>query len=90
VWSLPSRPLIETYSPGKKGRRAELVTGYIVIILVRIIVENPPSMFSATRLMHETTDFVVLACPESPNPAVVTILLPENRIDVSYEIEGAQ
>ena len=38
--------------------------------------------------MHETTDFVVLACPETPNPAVVTILLPENRIDVSYEIEG--
>jgi hypothetical protein len=28
--------------------------------------------------MHETTDFVVLACPESPNPAIVTILLPED------------
>jgi hypothetical protein len=41
--------------------RAELVTGFIVIILVRIIVKIPASMFSATRLMHETTDFVVLA-----------------------------
>jgi hypothetical protein len=68
--------------------RAELVTDFIVIILVRIIVENPASMFSATRLMHETTDFVVLACPESPDPAIVTILLPEDWIDVSFGIEG--
>jgi hypothetical protein len=49
--------------------------------------------FSRSRLRRHRllgpakTDFVVLACPKPPNPAVVTILLPEDRIDVSLGIE---
>jgi hypothetical protein len=65
----------------------ELVAGFIVVIPTGIVPENPAGVFSAARLVHETTDFVVLARPKPPNPAVVTILLPEDRIDVSLEIE---
>jgi hypothetical protein len=45
-------------------------------------------MFGAARLVDETTDLVVLSRPEPSNPAVVTILPPEDWIDLSYEIEG--
>jgi hypothetical protein len=68
--------------------RAELVAGFIVVVLVGIVIENPACMFGAARLEDETTDLVVLARPEPSNPAVVTIPPPEDWIDVSYEIEG--
>jgi hypothetical protein len=65
----------------------ELVTDFIVVIPTGIVLENLACVSSAARLVHEATDFVVLARPKPPNPAVVTILLPEDRIDVSLGIE---
>jgi len=47
----------------------ELVADFIVVIPTGIVLENPACVFSAARLVHEATDFVVLARPKSPNPA---------------------
>jgi hypothetical protein len=72
----------------QKRMCAELVAGFIVVVLVGIVIKNPACMFGAARLVDETADLVVLARPEPSNLAVVTILPPEDWIDVSYEIEG--
>ena len=71
----------------QKRMCAELVTGFIVVVLVGIVIENPACVLSAARLVDETTDLVVLSCPKPPYPAVVPILLPEDRVDMSLEIE---
>ena len=72
----------------QKGMCAEPVTGFIVIILDGIVFENPACVLCATGLVHEMTDFVVLASPKPSNPAVVAILLPEDWVDMSFGIEG--
>lgn len=66
---------------------AEFVTGFVVF-LVGTIVENPARVLSATGLMDEAADFVLLTFPKSPNPTVIAILFPEQGIDVSLGIEG--
>jgi hypothetical protein len=55
---------------------AEFVAGLIVGIFIGIVVEHPAGVFGATGLVDETTDLVLLACPKSPNPAVVAIFFP--------------
>src|ERR1700731_3964824 len=77
VCSLPSCPLMETYSPGKKRMCAEFVADLIVVVFIGIIVEHPAGVLGATGLVDRRTDLVLLACPKSPTPAVVAILLPE-------------
>src|SRR6202051_4493299 len=49
--------------------------------------EHARWVFGATGLVDETTDLVLLSRPKSPNAAVVAILLPEQRIDVSLGVE---
>jgi hypothetical protein len=65
----------------------ESVPGFIVVIFAGIVVENPACVLRAAGLVDETADFVVLARSKSANPTVVTILLPEDRIDVALGIE---
>jgi hypothetical protein len=45
-------------------------------------------VLSATGLMDEAADLVLLTFPKSPNPTVIPILFPEQGIDVSLGIEG--
>src|ERR1700731_1015006 len=72
---------------GQKRMCAEFVTGLIVVVFIGIVVEHPAGVLGATGLVDQTTNLVLLACPKSPNPAVVAILLPEQRVDASLGVE---
>src|SRR5262249_11177104 len=61
--------------------------GLVVVLPFGVIIEHPARMLGATGLVHEATDLVVLALPEPAHPAVVAILVPELRVDVSAAIE---
>src|ERR1700733_11022567 len=61
----------------QKNMCAEFVAGLIVVVFIGIVVEYPAGVLGAAGLVDQTTDLVLLACPKSPNAAVVAILLPE-------------
>jgi hypothetical protein len=46
------------------------------------------ALLGATGLMDEIADLVILARSKPSYPAVVPILLPEDRIDMSFSVEG--
>jgi hypothetical protein len=47
----------------QKPMCTELVVGFIVVILVGIVVENPACVLGITRLLNKATDLVVLTRP---------------------------
>jgi hypothetical protein len=72
----------------KKCVCAELVAGFIIVIVVGTVGKNPAAVLGTARLVDEPTDLVVFAFPKSPNATVVPILSPQYRVDVSLWIEG--
>src|ERR1700733_3331688 len=66
---------------------AKFVASLIVVVFIGIVVEYPAGVLGATGFVDQTTDLVFLACPKSPNSAVLAILLPEQRVDVSLGVE---
>src|ERR1700733_5306143 len=66
---------------------AKFVAGLIDIVFIGIVVEYPAGVLGATGLVDQTTDLVLLACPKSPNAAVLAILLPEQWVDASQGVE---
>jgi hypothetical protein len=45
-------------------------------------------VLSAARLVHQTANLVVFTFPKSPDPPVVSVLLPEDRVDPPLRIQG--
>ena len=69
--------------PRHKDVCAESITRFIIIGSRNVIIEDPSGMFFAPGLMHDESDFVRLSVPKSPHPAMIAILLPQVRIDMS-------
>ncbi|MFT6671159.1 MAG: hypothetical protein ACJAVZ_002631, partial [Afipia broomeae] len=59
----------------------------IVAILVVTVVEDPTRAVGAARSVDEAADLVVFAIPKSANAAIVSILLPQHRIDMALSIQ---
>src|ERR1700722_17953346 len=66
---------------------AKFVAGLIVVVFIGIVVEHPAGVLGAAGLVDHTTDLILLACPKSPNAAVLAILLPEQWVDASLGVE---
>ncbi|MCS3928844.1 hypothetical protein M2175_003875 [Bradyrhizobium elkanii] len=71
----------------QKRMFTELAADFIVVIQTGSYSKTQRACSAPPGLCTRPTDFVVRARPKPPNPAVVTILLPEDRIDVSLGIE---
>jgi hypothetical protein len=52
-----------------------------------IVVEDPAGVLRPARLVDQATDLVVLALPESAYPAMIPILVPELRVDMTDRVE---
>ena len=46
-------------------------------------------MFGAARPIDEATDLVLFVVSEAPNPAVISISLPQGRVYVPLDVEGS-
>ncbi len=69
-----------------KGVRTKPITG-LVVIVPGGVVEYPLRVLGAARLVHELTGLLFIP-PKPPHPAVLPMLMPERRVDVSVGVEG--
>ena len=68
---------------------AEPIADFVAVTLAEIVVEDPACVVGAIGFVDESADFVLLARPERPSPAVVSVLLPEVRVEGRNEIIAA-
>src|SRR5262245_65158164 len=66
---------------------AEPIARFIVVGGGHVVVEHPARMLRAARLMNQESNLIVLAVPEAAHPTMITVLMPQLRIDVSLGIE---
>src|SRR6266446_7033331 len=72
---------------GPENVVAEAIAGLVVIFSRRVVVEHPAGMLGAARLVHQASDLIILAAPESAHAAMLAMLAPQVGIDVPACVE---
>src|ERR1043165_5769749 len=71
---------------GPESMARESVAGFVVVLCGLVIIEDPARMLATAGLVHEFAYFLLVA-PEAAHPAMITVLVPQLRIDVPLRIE---
>src|SRR5947209_18886322 len=66
---------------------AKSVSGFVIVGSAGIIIEHPPSVLGAARLVDEPPDLFVRAVPKTAHAAMLTVLLPKMRVDVPLAVQ---
>src|SRR5271169_6804477 len=61
----------------------EAVAAFVVVDRGLVIVEHPTRVLGAARLVHQKADFIVLAFPKPAHAAMLTVGMPELRVDMA-------
>ena len=72
---------------GREGMPAEPISRFVVVGAAVIVVEHPARMLGAAGPVHQPSDLLVLALPESANSAVVPVFVPQMRVDMADLVE---
>ena len=66
---------------------AETITSFVVLCRTWVVIKHPAGMLRPSRLMDQMANLLVRAIPEPSYATILTVLLPQVRIDMPFAVE---